>query len=169
MCLILTYMSRLTDFGVCHCLWSKMFSFDTYLWDQRVNTWSDSIYLQVQQLQCIHAASHILDLYPWSNDFALYFQYCLMDEHHTRYSESVWHCEWPHTVYMSLWPTFHSPGIWTYLEHHLVDSHHTMDNSSVWHCKWPHTIYRLLWPIFHGSQILLYISNTVYCLTSYLA
>ena len=88
----------------------------------------------------------------------IYFKYCLMDEHHAKYSGTVRHCEWPHTIYRSLWPTFHGSVILTYLEHYLMDSHHTMDNGSVWHCKWPHTIYRPLWPIFVDLLILLYIT-----------
>ena len=69
-CVALTYMSRLTDFGVWHCFYDKLFSFEELLIDQRIHTWSDSIYLQMQQLQCIHAASPVLDLYSGSSDHA---------------------------------------------------------------------------------------------------
>ena len=42
----------------------------------------DFIFSQIactSKQQCIHAASHALDLYSWFSDFALYFQYCFMD------------------------------------------------------------------------------------------
>ena len=35
----------------------------------------------------------------------------LMDEHHSRYNESVWHKDWPHHVYIAQWPIFYGPVI----------------------------------------------------------
>ena len=51
----------------------------------------------------------------WFSDFALYFEYYLLDKCHTWDITSMWPNEWPLTISRSLWPIFHGSVILPYI------------------------------------------------------
>ena len=86
------------------------------------------------------------------SDFALYMylEDYLMDECHTWDNGSVWHKNWPHTIYVGQWPTFHGPAILHILKTSWWINIKHLDNESV-RCKlWPQNKCRSQWPIFHA-------------------
>ena len=60
----------------------------------------------------------------------------------------MWHKDWPHKIYVGLWPIFPSPGILLNILKY---------NGPAWHSDGPHKAYVGQQPIFHGSVILTYI------------
>ena len=98
----------------------------------------------------------------WSRDFAWYLQDYLMDEHHSAYSGSVWHRDWPHQVYVGQWHILWSSDFAFYLEDYLMEKYCIWDNGSVWHRDRRCKIYMGQWPIFRGPLILPYILSYLY-------